>query len=277
MLFKLATKKLNTRIKNKRDLECNWQAAHGFTPLEGELVVYSKELDRDQQILTKADGTLALPSDRVFNGAYYCYDRLKVGDGFTNVSDLPFINTPSVFTGVITGKPAHQLYANKDTIFIAEETLNSPNYSATISITNFQLMPVGNKIQQIFKFKSALTGPMAGTILNGAVLTFSTWISADSETSSIDCPIMLVKPNLYLSGWTFDLTPISRSTNFDTNYSSYGAEALFQIHTPLNTNPASNDGVITTNTSYVVRLTFEKIDNYTVLVDPELFITGDKI
>lgn len=55
----------NIRVINKHDLEENWLKATGFTPKQGELIVY----DIDEN---------------------YSYERFKIGDGVQNVNDLPF-------------------------------------------------------------------------------------------------------------------------------------------------------------------------------------------
>jgi hypothetical protein len=67
------TNTLKTRIQLKSDTEANWNKAGpkdgslGFIPLRGELIIYS------------ADET-------------HAFSRLKVGDGVTNVTALPFID-----------------------------------------------------------------------------------------------------------------------------------------------------------------------------------------
>lgn len=58
---------LRTRLVNKHDIEANWLKAENFTPLQGELIVY----DIDEN---------------------YNYERIKMGDGVTNVNALPFIS-----------------------------------------------------------------------------------------------------------------------------------------------------------------------------------------
>lgn len=55
----------NVRIINKHDTEANWQKATGFTPKQGELIVYDVDTN-------------------------YSYERIKIGDGVQNVNDLPF-------------------------------------------------------------------------------------------------------------------------------------------------------------------------------------------
>ena len=68
-----ANNTIKTRIRLKSDTEANWNKAGprdgsaGFVPLQGELIVYS------------ADAT-------------HPFSRLKVGDGSTNIVNLPFID-----------------------------------------------------------------------------------------------------------------------------------------------------------------------------------------
>lgn len=63
----MAEKILNSRIINKHDTEANWLKATGFTPKQGEIIVY----DIDEN---------------------YNYERIKIGDGVQNVNALPFVN-----------------------------------------------------------------------------------------------------------------------------------------------------------------------------------------
>lgn len=271
----MAVKKINSRIKNKRDLECNWDQAQTFEPLPGEIIIYSKELDKHNQIYKKADGSLALPAARQHDRAYYSYDRIKIGDGYSTVGALPFIGQPKIFSGSVHDTAAKIKYAQREVIFIQDVVLSKTNFSTTVEVDDFQLMPIGNKIQQIYKFTTVATTKEAKeAILKEATFTFNIAIEA-SEDSYIDCPILLVKPNLWLSGWTFDLTPNNNSTTFNSSSDAYQASANFKIHAPNNITCA-NTGSVHTNTAYVVRLTFEKIDAYTILVEPEFFITGVK-
>ena len=66
----MANNTIKTRIQLKNDTEANWDKAVNFVPREGEVIIYS------------ADDT-------------HPFSRLKVGDGVTNVIDLPFINSGS--------------------------------------------------------------------------------------------------------------------------------------------------------------------------------------
>lgn len=61
----MAEKNINSRIIHKHDTEAHWLLATNFVPKQGEHIVY----DIDEN---------------------YNYERLKIGDGITNVNDLPF-------------------------------------------------------------------------------------------------------------------------------------------------------------------------------------------
>ena len=61
----MSEKKLNARIVHKHDVEANWLKATNFIPKQGEIIVYDKD-------------------------ASHNYGRIKVGDGETTVSSLPF-------------------------------------------------------------------------------------------------------------------------------------------------------------------------------------------
>lgn len=62
----MANKTVKTRIVNKHDIESNWTKAVNFIPKQGEIIIYD------------VDDTHTFP-------------RLKVGDGETVVSSLPFV------------------------------------------------------------------------------------------------------------------------------------------------------------------------------------------
>lgn len=64
----MAEKNLNNiRIVNKHDTEANWLKATGFTPKQGEIIVYD------------IDST-------------HSYERIKIGDGSKNINALPFVD-----------------------------------------------------------------------------------------------------------------------------------------------------------------------------------------
>ena len=59
-------KTLKTRIIHKHDVELNWNKATNFIPKQGEIIVY--DIDSNHN-----------------------YERIKIGDGATNVINLPFV------------------------------------------------------------------------------------------------------------------------------------------------------------------------------------------
>lgn len=69
----MADKNIQSRIINKHDTESNFLKATGFIPKAGELIVYDKDDTRD-------------------------YERLKIGDGVTVVSSLPFASSTNDYT-----------------------------------------------------------------------------------------------------------------------------------------------------------------------------------
>ena len=58
---------VKTRIQNKNDIEDHWLKATNFTPLKGEVIIYNEDSTHN-------------------------YKRVKIGDGNTLVSNLPFLN-----------------------------------------------------------------------------------------------------------------------------------------------------------------------------------------
>ena len=63
----MAIKKfIDSRIINKHDIEANWNSNPDFIPSQGEIILY----DIDEN---------------------YDFERFKIGDGITNVINLPFV------------------------------------------------------------------------------------------------------------------------------------------------------------------------------------------
>lgn len=67
----MANKTMSARVQLKCDTEINWNKALNFVPHRGEAIIYS------------ADST-------------HPFSRLKVGDGNTSVSNLPFIDASTI-------------------------------------------------------------------------------------------------------------------------------------------------------------------------------------
>ena len=69
---------VDTRIQNKRDTTVNWNAAIGFIPLQGEIIIYTDYKTIEKEI----DGELKVVQ----------IPGIKIGDGRAYVQDLPFID-----------------------------------------------------------------------------------------------------------------------------------------------------------------------------------------
>lgn len=67
----MAERNINSRIIQKHDTETNWLKATNFIPKLGELIIYDIDATHD-------------------------YARIKIGDGTTVVSSLPFYGTVSI-------------------------------------------------------------------------------------------------------------------------------------------------------------------------------------
>lgn len=62
----MAEKNIKSRIVHKHDVELNWNKATNFIPKQGEIIVY--DIDSN-----------------------HSYERIKIGDGVTNVNNLTFV------------------------------------------------------------------------------------------------------------------------------------------------------------------------------------------
>lgn len=83
-------KNINTRVKNKHDIEINWFKASNFIPLAGELIVYDAET---QATFDAAYATLTDAQKMALNrNTPIGHVRAKIGDGKTSVNDLDFLD-----------------------------------------------------------------------------------------------------------------------------------------------------------------------------------------
>ena len=69
---------INTRIQLKRDTTANWNAARGFVPMAGEVIIYT-DYDSYQKEINGRVKTVLIPG-------------IKIGDGGAYVQDLPFVD-----------------------------------------------------------------------------------------------------------------------------------------------------------------------------------------
>lgn len=64
----MAERQINSRIQQKKDIEANWNKAVNFVPKNGEIIIYG--IDQNTS-----------------------YERMKIGDGVTPVTQLPFFSS----------------------------------------------------------------------------------------------------------------------------------------------------------------------------------------
>ena len=108
---------VKARIQLKHDTEENWNKAVNFIPRKGELIIYNAESSNDN----------ARP-----------FPRLKVGDGITNVVNLPFFDAGSISgmtaDALVAQRTAHTLTfgANQEYKFDGSRDVTVPVYNGTI-------------------------------------------------------------------------------------------------------------------------------------------------
>ena len=85
----MATKTIKTRIVNKHAKESDWKKAINFVPLLGEFIIYEP--------------------DETFLGA-----RFKIGDGVSNVNDLPFADGSAGINRIDAGSIADTTVTDGD-------------------------------------------------------------------------------------------------------------------------------------------------------------------
>jgi hypothetical protein len=71
----MAEKTISARFKVRRDTTANWNAAIGFIPLEGEVIVYT-----DYKTITEGNVTKYVPGIKIGSGNAYVQDLAFVGD-----------------------------------------------------------------------------------------------------------------------------------------------------------------------------------------------------
>lgn len=91
-------KNIKTRVVTKHELEAVWNSNNTFVPLQGEIIIYDSEIDNKGTVLQ-------LPEGRT---SPYTYSRFKIGDGFTTVQNLPFLDPNTFINAHNVSDTAHQ-------------------------------------------------------------------------------------------------------------------------------------------------------------------------
>lgn len=134
----MAEKNINSRIVHKHDTEANWNKATGFIPKQGEIIIY--DIDSN-----------------------HTYSRVKIGNGTTVVSSLPFLSDVAALD--YSGATA----SGNATSFITQVTQTDGVISATkASIPSASTSAAG---LMSAADKSKLDGIAAGATANTGTIT----------------------------------------------------------------------------------------------------------
>lgn len=131
---------IKTRIRLKSDTEANWNKAgprdgsNGFVPLAGELIVYSAD-------------------------AAHPFSRLKVGDGSTNVTELPFIDS-----GTLNGKEVELVKI--DTLTNFPSPGSDDKLYVDLSNNSIYHYAIGSGYTQLSNFKYSITKSTIGSVVS---------------------------------------------------------------------------------------------------------------
>ena len=163
---------IKTRIQLKSDTEANWSKAgpkegsNGFVPLMGELIVYTPD-------------------------ATHPFSRLKIGDGTTNVVNLPFIDS-----GTINGEEVEIVKCaqkidfpspgSPDKLYIDLETSKIYHYAVGngySQLSNFEYSPVKTTIQRIVYWGP---GKMTTLEIANSILEVTNGIEPELRTTNFE-------------------------------------------------------------------------------------------
>ena len=117
----MANKNFDTRIQHKHDTEANWLKATTFIPMKGELIVYDVDATHD-------------------------YERIKMGDGITNVNALPFVYEPVTEADImeICGVSISRLEGDGGEYYTLAPT--ALTFRSTEPLTEFQEVKVNGEV-----------------------------------------------------------------------------------------------------------------------------------
>lgn len=160
----MSEKNLKARIVHKHDTEANWLKATNFIPKQGEIIIYD------------IDDT-------------HNYERMKIGDGKTVVSSLPFIESSKAEIADRATEADHATSADTAT------NANHATSADTAETANHAIKATqdgsGNVITDTYATKTELEGvsalvgdtPVATQISNAvsqkATVQFITWEAND--------------------------------------------------------------------------------------------------
>lgn len=160
----MAEKRLIGRTIQKHDLEVNWLKATNFIPLQGEIIIYDKDSN-------------------------YNYERIKIGDGSTLVSALPFVDD-AVRTALLAEIGAVDDKVDAVSVLVGDTAVS----------------------EQIEAAQIVYVGPTQPTDPNIKV-----WINTSEEGTGV-VPVLprVATITLTTSGWSGNSAPYSQAVNINT-------------------------------------------------------------
>lgn len=137
----MAEKEIKSRVILKHDTEAHWQLAINFTPKQGEIIIY--DIDSN-----------------------HSYERIKIGDGTTNVNNLPFADANKV--DKISGK-----------------SLSTNDYTTAEKNKLAGIAEGANKTIVDSELSSTSTDPVQNKVVNAAINDLNTLVGDTAVATQI--------------------------------------------------------------------------------------------
>lgn len=144
----MAEKTVLSRVINKHDVEANWLKASNFIPKQGEVIVYD------------IDST-------------YNYERIKIGDGKTVVSSLPFVDD------------AVKTLLNNKVDKVSGKGLSTNDYTTTEKNKLANIEAGANKTTVDSALSSTSENPVQNKVVAGAISGLSSLVGDKSVSTQI--------------------------------------------------------------------------------------------
>lgn len=177
----MAEKTLKTRIKLKSDTQANWNNNPYFIPLQGEIIIYSP----DNQ---------------------HPYSRLKVGDGSSFVSNLPFIDA-----GTINGEVLQDVIITGSDLYAFPPVKQENKLYVDLSNNTIYCYTIANGLSQLSHFKY--------TAVKTQISTINSWNPGIMTTALVDDTSLIINNG---TAPTLDLGTLNVVTNITDEVNENG-------------------------------------------------------
>lgn len=150
----MADKILKARVKMKTDTTANWDKQSAFIPLKGEIIVYND------------DGLSP---------------RIKIGNGSTLLSELPFIGDRMILEDSV-GKATQGIYINKDGEFQPMRYVLEQNVRSTSKLTDEQVVSAEKHYTPIADEQSKMVIKAIETEASNDIVNLISGINIEQDT-----------------------------------------------------------------------------------------------